>query len=115
MAVQEGESGTELASARAALTVRDADLAEADRVLVEVVAAAHAVAAESIARIEAIEADIAAVASGPPPDSPAAAHDVTRLLAAKQREVADVVNNARAAAEAKTVVLQHLIERYRHR
>ena len=115
MAVQEGQSGTELTSARAALTARDADLAEADRLLVEVVAAAHAVAAESIARIEAIKADIDAVASGPPPESPAAAHDVTRLLAAKQREVTDVVNDARAAAEAKTVVLQNLIERYRHR
>ena len=115
MAVQEGQSGTELTSARAALTARDADLAEADRLLVEVVAAAHAVAAESIARIEAIKADIDAVASGPPPESPAAAHDVTRLLVAKQREIGDAVNDARAAAEAKTVVLQHLIERYRHR
>jgi hypothetical protein len=115
MALQEGESGTELASARAALTARDADLAEADRLLVEVVAAAHALAAESIARIEAIKADLDAVASGPSPDSPAAAHDATRLLVAKQREIADIVNDARAAAEAKTVVLQNLIERYRLR
>jgi hypothetical protein len=115
MALQEGESGTELASARAALTARDADLAEADRVLTEVVASAHAIAVESIARIEAVQADIDAVASGPPPDSPAAAHDVTRLLIAKQSEIADAVNDARAAAEAKTVVLHNLIERYLHR
>lgn len=115
MALQEGESGTELASARAALTARDADLAEADRVLAELVASAYAIAAESIARIEAIQADIDAVASGPPPDGPAAAHDVTRLLVAKQREIAGAVSDARAAVEAKTVVLQSLIERYRHR
>jgi hypothetical protein len=114
MSLEEGESGTDLGSARAALAARDAELAEADLLLAEVVGAAHAVATESIARIEAIAADIEAVASGPPPESPASAHDLSRLLVGKQRAIAAAVNEARSAAEAKTLVLQHLIERYRH-
>lgn len=104
----------DLASARAALAARDADLAEADLVLAEVVASAHAIATESIARIEAIAADIEAVASGPPPEGPAAVHDLSRMLIGKQRAIAAAVNEARSVSEAKTVVLQDLIERYRH-
>ena len=94
MSLQEGESRTDLASARAALAAQDAELAEADLLLAEVVDAAHAVATESIARIEAIAADIEAVASGPPPESPAAAHDLSRLLVAKQRAIAAVLTTA---------------------
>lgn len=115
MAFLEGDSGAELASARATLTVRAAELAEADRVLAAVVASAHAIAAQSIAHIEAIAADIDAVAAGPPADSPAAAHDRSRLLVAKQREIAAAVNDARAEAEAKTFALQQLTEHYQSR
>ena len=110
---QEGESGRALAAARAALATRIADLAEADRAVIEAVAAVHTVAAESIARIEAIRTDIDAAAAGLPQDSPAAAHELSRLLVAKQREIAAAVLDARAVAEAKTVALQQLTNRYR--
>jgi hypothetical protein len=110
---QEGESGQALAAARAALAARIADLADADRAVIEAVAAVHTVAAESIARIEAIRADIDAAAAGQSQDSPAAAHELSRLLVAKQREIAAAVIDARAVAESKTAALQQLMEHYR--
>ena len=113
MALQEGESGPQLASARAVLAARDADLADADRLMAEAVAAAHAAATQSIARMDEIRADLDAVATARPPESPAEAHELTRLLVAKQREITALVQDARAVAESNSIVLQHLSERYR--
>jgi hypothetical protein len=113
MAAQEGESGPQLASARAALAARDADLADADRLVAEAVAAAHAAATYSIARMDEIRADLDAVATARAQESPAEAHELTRLLVAKQREITALVQDARAVAESNTIVLQHLSERYR--
>lgn len=110
---QEGESGQALTAARAALTARDAELAAADRVLRAIVAEAHAVAAESVDRIAAIRADIDAAPAGRSVDGPAAAHALSRLLIAKQREITAVVNAARAEVDAKTVALQGIAEQYR--
>ena len=113
MGLQEGESGRELASVRTALTARDADLADADRVLAEVLAAVHTAAVESIARIEAVRADIDGAVAGRTPDSAASAHELSRLLVAKQREIASAVHDAKEVADANTVVLQSLMQRYR--
>ena len=109
---QEGEAGQALLSARAGLAARDAVLAAADRALTDTLAAAYAAAVESIARIEAIRADIDA-AAGRSPDSPAGAHDLSSLLVAKQREIAAVLGDARAESEAKTAVLQKIAAQYR--
>ncbi len=108
---QVGESGQGLASARAGLAARDAALADADRELTETLAAAHAVAVDSIARIEAIRADLDGLA-GRSSESPAEAHELNKLLIARQHEIAAVVREAEAATGSKTAVLQRLIMRY---
>lgn len=113
MALQEGESGPQLASARAALAARDADLADADRLMAEAVAEAHSAATQTIARMDEIRADLDAVATARAPEGPAEAHELTRLLVAKQREITALVQDARAVAESNSIVLQHLSERYR--
>ena len=110
---QDRESPDALESARRMLAARDAALADVDRDLAATVAAAHALAVESIGRIDAIGAELDAVAIAAPRDSPAAAHELSRLLVAKNRDIASVVSEAEAAAHAKTVALQELTDRYR--
>lgn len=110
---QQGHSAAALEAARRALADRDADLADADRVLAAAVADAHAIAVESIGRIEAIRSDVDAAVSDQPKDSASAAHEFGRHLIAKNRDIAAVVSEAAAKAEAKTVALKELQERYR--
>ena len=110
---QAGDSVGALAAARKVLAARDADLAEADRALAEAVTGVHAIAVESIGRIESITADIDAAATEQPKDTPAGAREVSRQLVAKNREIAEVVSIAKAAVAAKTVALKELAERYR--
>jgi hypothetical protein len=110
---QHGDSSDALESARRALAARDADLADADQALAETVAGAHAIAVEAIGRIEAIGAELVAAAAAGPGDSSAAAHEVSRRLVAKNRDIAAVVSEAKAAAHAKTVALKELTDRYR--
>lgn len=110
---QFGQSGDALESARRALAARDADLADADRALAEALAGAHELAVESIGRIDAIGAELDAAAGEAPRDSPAAGRELSRRLLDKNREIADVVREAEAAARAKAVVLKELTQRYR--
>ncbi len=110
---QHGDSPHSLEAVRRALAVRDAELAAADRDLAEVLTDAHALAVESIGRIDAINAELDATDIRPPGDSPAAAHELSRHLIAKNRDIAAVVRDARAAAHAKAVVIQQLTDRYR--
>lgn len=107
-----GESGDALEAARRLLAARDADLADADRVLAETVAGAHRIAIESIGRIESIASEIEA-ATDQPKDSAASAREVGRHLVAKNREIAEVVSYAKDAVHAETVVLKQLADRYR--
>lgn len=107
-----GESGDALEAARRLLAARDADLADADRVLAETVSGAHRIAMESIGRIESIASDIEA-ATGQPRDSAASAREVGRHLVAKNREIAEVVSDAKDAVHTETVVLKQLADRYR--
>jgi hypothetical protein len=108
-----GDSADALAAARQALAARDADLADADRVLADAVASAHAIAVDSLGRIDAITADVEAAATEQPRDNPAGAREVGRHLVTKSREVTEVISAARAAVDAKTVALKELAERYR--
>lgn len=115
MAQHRGGPGQALESARAALSAREADLADADRMLSEAVAAAHTVAVESIRRIDSIRDEIDGAAAGWPFESPAAAHELTRFLLAGNRAIAAVVTDAEAAANAEAIVLQQLTEYYKPR
>ena len=110
---QQGNSAAALEAARRALAARDADLADADRVLAAAVADAHAVAVESIGRIDAIKADVDAAVSDQPKDSAAGAREFGRNLVTKNRDIAAVITEAVAEAQAKTVALKELQERYR--
>ena len=110
---QHGDSPDSFEAARRALAVRDAELAAADRDLAEVLTDAHALAVESIGRIDAINAELGATYIRPPGDSPAAAHELSRHLVAKNRDIAAVVRDAQAAVQAKVVVIQQLTDRYR--
>lgn len=107
-----GESAEALEAARRALAARDADLADADRALAEAVAGAYAIAVESIGRIDAIGTEVEAAAAEQPTDTAAGAREVGRHLVTKNRETADVIREAQAAADAKTLVLKQLSERY---
>lgn len=108
-----GESADALEAARRALAARDADLADADRALIDAVTGAYAVAVESIGRIEAISSGVEAAAADQPKDTPAGAREFGRNLVAMNHEAADVVRQAQAAARAKTVAVKELTERYR--
>lgn len=108
-----GESIDAIEAARGALAARDADLAEADRVLIAAVADTHAVAVDSIGRIATIESDIESAAAGQQNDTAAGARELSRQLVARNRDIADIIRDARAAAHAKTVALQELSEHYR--
>lgn len=110
---QYGESPDPLESARRALAARDADLAAADRALADAVAEVHAIAVASIRRLDAIGAELDAIATAAPNDSPSAAHELSRYLIAKNRDIAAVVNDAKVAAQAKAIVLKELSVRYR--
>ena len=107
-----GESGEALQSAGSALFARAAELAEADRVLADVVDSAYRSATESISRIEAIRAEIETAVSDRFVDHPAAGRELSRFLIGLQRELAAVVADAQASAHAKTVVLQQLMQSY---
>ncbi|MEI6252236.1 MAG: DUF4226 domain-containing protein [Mycobacteriaceae bacterium] len=110
---QYGDSPDALESAQRALAARDADLAAADRELADAVAGAHALAVESLGRIDAVSAELDAVAADAPRDSPGAAHELTRHLVVKNRDIAAIVTDAKTAAHAKAVALKELTSRYR--
>ena len=74
--------------------------------------AAHALAVDSIGRIDAITAEVEDVAAQQSKDSPAEAREVGRHLVAKNREIAEVVQAAKAEVDAKTIALKQLTERY---
>jgi hypothetical protein len=112
MAIGAGETGEAVAAARAAVARRDTALAEADRQLADVLAAAYLLASESGQRIEAIGAEIDAAVAGRSTEAPAGAAEMARMLLVKQREIADIVAAAVHDSDAKTTVLQRLRELY---
>lgn len=112
---QVSESGEAFEEARRLLALRDADLADADRALAATVADVHGIAVDSIRRIEAIRSEIESVTEAGPTDSAAGARAVSRHLVARNREIADVITEARDAVHAKTVALEQLAQRYTQR
>ncbi|APE17428.1 hypothetical protein BOH72_21395 [Mycobacterium sp. WY10] len=113
MAEHAGASADALESARSLLAVRDRELAEADAELAEAVSSAHAAAAEAIRKLDAIQAEIEAAVAQQAVTAPVEGREFARFLLAKQREISDIVVAARAESDAKVVVLQQLMGRYR--
>jgi hypothetical protein len=113
MAEHVGASGEALASARALLAARDRELAEADAELAGIVSSVHASASEAIRKLDAVSAEIDAAVAQRAVTAPAEGREFARFLIAKQREISDILTAARADADAKVAVLQHLRDRYR--
>ena len=115
MSEQAGPSVAAIQAWQAALVSRHGTVADADRVLAEVLASAHAAMRESLRRLDAIseeidraalhQADLAA-------DTPLGAREFQKFLVAKQREVAAVVEEARELGRAKKAVLYGLRQHY---
>ncbi len=108
-----GGTGDGVADARARVARRDAEIADADRQLVAVLGEAHRLAAESIRRIEAARAEIDELAHSGVARTAAGACDLSRTFIARQREIHDLVAEARSSAAAKAAVLQRLSDIYR--
>lgn len=115
MSDQTGPSLAAIQARQAALASQHSSVADADRVLTEVVASAHAAIRESIRRLDAIadeidravphHADLAV-------DTPLGAREFQKFLIAKQREIAAVVADAHELDRAKAAVLEGLRAQY---
>jgi hypothetical protein len=113
MAEQAGPSVAAIQAQQAGLASRHSAIADADRVLTEALASAHAEMRQSVRRLDAIAAEIErAVAAQSAVDTPLGAREFQRFLAAKEREIAAVVTHAREVARSKSAVLQGLREHY---
>jgi Domain of unknown function (DUF4226) len=114
MSEQTGRSLAAIRAQQSALAGRHGSVADADRMLAEVVASAHAATRESIRRLDAIadEIDRAAARSALAVDTPVGAREFQRFLTDKQREIASVVADARDLDRAKRAVLDGLRAHY---
>ena len=110
-----GPSVAALAARQAALAGQRDTVADADRVLADVLASAHAAIRESVRRLDAIADEIDRAASGRTElavDTAMGAREFQKFLVAKQREIAAVVADAHEFGRAKTVVLERLQVQY---
>jgi hypothetical protein len=117
MSEQAGSPPTAIQARQAAMVKMHSTVADADRVLAEALASAHAVMRESVGRLDAIAAEIDRVTSGqadPAVGTPMGAREFQRFLIAKQREIAVVVAHAHELDRAKSAVLQSLRAQYTH-
>ncbi|CQD07251.1 Biofilm regulator BssS [Mycobacterium europaeum] len=106
----------------AAMQARQSDLAgqhgtavDADRVLAEVLASAHAATREGARRLDAIaeQIDHATLHQGHLAlDTPMGAREFQRFLLDKQREITAVIEEARELSRAKKAVLEGLRDQY---
>jgi Domain of unknown function (DUF4226) len=115
MAEQAGQSIGAIGEAQAALSRQHAAAADADRVLADALASAHAATVDGIRRLDAIAADIdLAVAnqSGIGLDTAMGAREFQKFLIAKQREILAVVSDAHELDAAKKAMLEKLTAHY---
>jgi len=115
MSEQAGLSVAAIQTRQAALNSQHGAAAEADRVLTEVLASAHAAMQDSISRLDAIAAEIdrAVAQQGTQGiDTPLGAREFQRFLVARQREIAAVVARAHELDNAKKAVLESLRSQY---
>jgi hypothetical protein len=115
MSEQAGLSVAAIQTRQAALVSQHSTAAEADRVLTEVLASAHATIRDSIGRLDAIAAEIDRAVPDQADqgvDTPSGAREFQRFLVAKQREIAAVVARAHELDRAKKDVLESLRAQY---
>ncbi|MBW0013507.1 DUF4226 domain-containing protein [Mycobacterium sp.] len=115
MSEQAGPSLGAIQARQSALVSQHTAAAEADRALQEALASAHAVTRESIRRLDAIGDEIDRVAGAQadlPLDTPLGARELRRFLVAKQREITQVVADARELDRAKSAALERLRAQY---
>jgi ABC-type transporter Mla subunit MlaD len=115
MSEQAGPSVGAIQARQAALASQHSTAGDADRVLAEVLASAHAATRESIRRLDAIAEQIdraAAERADLAVDTPMGTREFHRFLADKQREIATVVADARELGRAKRAVLDGLRAQY---
>lgn len=115
MSEQAGPSVAAIQQRQSALADQHATLADADRMLAEVLASAHAAMRESVRRLDAIAESIEQAVvhqSDLALDTPLGAREFQQFLSAKQREIAAVVANAQEFGRTKAAVLQGLQEQY---
>lgn len=115
MSEQSGPSVAAIQARQAALADQHGTVADADRVLTEVLASAHTAIRESVRRLDAIAGEIERAASDQDHlavDTPMGAREFQRFLVAKQREIAAIVADAHELDRAKTAVLEELRAHY---
>jgi len=115
MSEKSGPSVAAIQARQAALANQHGTVADADRVLAEVLASAHAAIRESVRRLDAIAAEIERAAPGQDHlavDTPMGAREFQKFLVAKQREIAAIVADAHELDRAKTAVLEGLRAQY---
>jgi hypothetical protein len=115
MREQAGEQESAVDIRRTAASERGRSVADADRVLADVLAAAHATTVTALRRLDEIEAEVEAVVRDQDTlslDTASGAHELQRMLLAKQREIIDVVAGAASADTAKRAVLEELLAHY---
>lgn len=112
---QVGPSESALRSRQSLLANRQAAAAEADRVLADTLAGAHALSQESVRRLDAIAEQIeSAVVQRErlAVDTPLGGREFQRFLLVKQREIATIVAGASEAVRAKSALLKGLRAQY---
>jgi Domain of unknown function (DUF4226) len=115
MSEQSGSSTTAIQERQAALALQHTAVADADRVLAQALADAHAAMREGVDRLAAVAAEIDRVISvgvDAAVDTPMGAREIQRFLVAKQREVAAIVAGTRESARVQTDALHSLRARY---
>lgn len=106
---------TGIQAKQAALATQYATVSDADRVLTEVLASAHAATVEGVARLDTIANEIEDAARNQAAlglDTPVGAREFQKFLIAKQREIIAVVTQARKLAATKKAVLEALPTNY---
>ena len=113
MSEQANSSVAAMRARQSALASQHSTAADADRVLAEVLASAHAATCESVRRLDAIAEQIdRAAQTDLAVDTPMGAREFHKFLVAKQREIAAVVADAQELGRAKKAVLDGLRAQY---
>jgi hypothetical protein len=115
MAEQAGLSISALQEKQAALSRQHGAAADADRILADALASAHAATIDAISRLDAIAAEIDRAVehqAGIGIDTPMGAREFQRFLIAKQRQILAVVSHAHQLDAEKKAVLEDLREHY---
>ena len=110
-----GCRSTAIGDQQTALSTQHAAAADADRILADALASAHAATVEGIRRLDAIAAEIDSAVTNQAAfsiDTAVGAREFQRFLVAKQREILAVVSEARELDGAKKAVLDRLGEHY---